>query len=351
MKEKSRSFKATPPGATIKEQIVDRGMSQKEFAMRMDMSEKHISKLINGEVQLTVDMARRLELVLGVPLQFWCNLETIYREKLVKIAEENAMDEDLVLIKKFPYKEMAQSGWVEDTTKAENKVTNLRKFFEVVQLDRLHGNLIPAGIACRKLSETEKSYYALVAWAQKAKLESRKIETKPINIKLLNKYIPEIRKMTRMSAKEFCKELSDLLAECGIAIVFLPHIGGSFLHGATFYDGNKIVLGLTVRGKDADKFWFSLFHELGHIVLGHIGKIEGTTDADEKEADFFASETLIPEIEFNEFVQGGSITENKIKQFADREGIDAGIVLGRLQKYGYVQYGWYNNLKKQYRIV
>ena len=349
--EKSRSFIATPPGATIKEQILDRGMSQKEFATRMGMSEKHISKLINGEVQLTVDMARRLELVLGVPLQFWCNLETIYRAKLAKVAEENAIDADILMAKKFPYREMAQNGWVEETTKAENKVINLRKFFEVVQLDMLHGSLTPAGIACRKLSETEKSYYALVAWAQKAKLESRKVQTQPIDIKLLKNSISEIRKMTRMPAKEFCKKLSVLLAECGIAIVFLPHIGGSFLHGATFYDGNKIVLGLTVRGKDADKFWFSLFHELAHIIYGHIGKVEGTTDEDEKDADLYASETLIPEERFNAFAQSGNITESKIKKFADEEGIDAGIVLGRLQKYGYVQYGWYKNLKKQYIIA
>ena len=57
---KSRSLIATPPGATIKEQLHDRGISQKEFALRMDMSEKHISKLINGEVQLTPDVAIRL---------------------------------------------------------------------------------------------------------------------------------------------------------------------------------------------------------------------------------------------------------------------------------------------------
>ncbi len=80
---RSSSFIATPPGATIKEQLNDRGMSQKEFAMRMDMSEKHISKLINGDVQLTSDMAVRLEIVLGVPARFWSNLEAIYREKLI----------------------------------------------------------------------------------------------------------------------------------------------------------------------------------------------------------------------------------------------------------------------------
>ncbi len=74
-------------------------MSQKEFAVRMGMSEKHISRLINGEVQLTVDTARKLEMVLRVPAQFWCNLETIYREELIRVREENEMDEDIEIAK------------------------------------------------------------------------------------------------------------------------------------------------------------------------------------------------------------------------------------------------------------
>ena len=87
---RSRSFIATPPGATIKEQLNDRGMSQKEFAARMDMSEKHI----NGDVQLTPEVSVRLEMVLGVPAKFWNNLEAIYREKLIKVEAENAMEAD-----------------------------------------------------------------------------------------------------------------------------------------------------------------------------------------------------------------------------------------------------------------
>ena len=98
---KSRSYIATPPGATIKEQLNDRGMSQKEFAARMDMSEKHISRLINGDVQLTPETAVRLEMVLGIPAKFWNNLEAIYREKLIKAEMENAMDADAELAKNF----------------------------------------------------------------------------------------------------------------------------------------------------------------------------------------------------------------------------------------------------------
>lgn len=347
---RSRTIIASPPGATIKEQLVDRGMSQKEFAQRMDMSEKHISRLINGEVQLTPDMSTRLEMVLGMPAQFWSRLESIYREKLAKAKAENEMEADTELAKKFPYKEMSKNGWVPEATQAAEKVFHLRKYFEVVQIGLLHGPLAP-GIACRRLADNKKADYALYAWAQKAKLEARHMHTKPVDINKLSKIIPRIREMTRGNPRTFCGELVSMLADCGIATVFLPHIGGSFLHGATFYDGGKIVMGLTVRGKDADRFWFSLFHEIAHIIYGHIGQLEGTSDADESAADAFAKETLIPSQEFDSFSARKDFAKASLVQFANRVGIDAGIVVGRLQKEGYIPYSWYNDLKTKYEIT
>ena len=47
---------------------------------------------------MEVEMARKLEMVLGVPTQFWCNLESLYREDIVKVNEENAMEETLRLL-------------------------------------------------------------------------------------------------------------------------------------------------------------------------------------------------------------------------------------------------------------
>lgn len=290
---KSRTFIATPPGATIKEQLQDKGMSQKEFATRMELSQKHVSKLINGEVQLTPDVAVRLEMVLGIPAKFWNKLEATYREKLIKANAENEMDEDKGIAKKIPYKEMSDYGWVPITKKIEEKVVNLRKFFGVVRLG-LMKDMRLSRIACRRLAETEKSNYALMAWAQQARIEARDIKTSLIDLKTLEERLPEIRSMTTLDPEVFCEQLEKLLADCGIVIVFLPHMDGSFLHGATFIDGKKIVIGLTVRGKDADKFWFSLFHELGHIILGHVNNIDGTTEDDEKAADQFAQEILIP---------------------------------------------------------
>ncbi len=48
---------------------------------------------------------------------------------------------------------------------------------------------------------------------------------------------------------------------------------------------------------------FSFFHELAHIVLGHVGQMDGTTDQDETEADAWSSDTLISKEDFDDFVE------------------------------------------------
>lgn len=347
---RSRSFIATPPGATIKEQLHDRGMSQKEFAARMDMSEKHISKLINGSVHLTPETAVRLEMVLGVPAKFWNNLEAIYREKIIKAEAENAMDADVEIAKQFPYSEMAKFGWVPETRDAREKVVYLRKYFEVVELSLL-GNEQITRIACRRLAITEKSDLALMAWAQEAKIKARNVQTAAINIKGLIAAMPEMRKMTLLKPKEFCPKIKKCLADCGIALVFLPHLKGSFLQGASFQDSNKIVVGLTARGKDADKFWFSLFHEFAHIALGHVGQPNGTSDADEKAADQWSSDTLITSGDFERFRREKDYSERSVLRFAKAQGIAPGIVVGRMQLEGMIKYSMLNNQKEKYEIA
>lgn len=347
---RSRSYIATPPGATIKEQLNDRGMSQKEFAARMDMSEKHISKLINGDVQLTPDCAVRLEMVLGVPAKFWSNLEAIYREKLIKVEAENSMEQDEEIARQFPYGEMAKYDWVPETRNIKEKVINLRKFFGVVELSLLGNNQITR-IACRRLAITEKSDLALMAWAQRAKVIAREIDTEPINVKGLINKLDEIRGMTLMTPEQFCPRLKNLLSECGIALVFLPHLKGSFLHGATFIDGNKIVLGLTARGSDADRFWFSLFHELGHIILGHIGNADGTSEQDETDANVWSRDQLIPADAFRIFRERQIFSIDTVNAFAKAVRIAPGIVVGRLQNEGEIRHNMLNELKEHYVIA
>ena len=346
----SRTTIAIPPGMTIREQLENRKMSQKEFANRMDMSEKHISRLINGKVELSHDVALRLESVFGIPAKFWNNLEAIYREKEARVHEELDMEYDEEIAKKMPYAKCAGFGWIPKTKNIKEKVTNLRKFFEVANLKALEHLKIP-GIVYRKANSSISSDYSLAMWAQKARVEARTINTDPIDIKLLKQSMPTIRALSNTDPLCFCDEVRTLLAKCGVALVFLPHIKGSFLHGATFTDGNHIVLGLTLRGCYADKFWFSLFHEFGHIICGHISEITDDSESNEDEADRFAQNTLIPEKQYKEFLERGRFSQSEITYFASLIGIAPWIVLGRLQKENYVSYKYFSSLKTKYEFT
>jgi HTH-type transcriptional regulator / antitoxin HigA len=200
----SKKTIAIPPGATIREQLENREMMQKEFSQRMGLSEKHISRLINGQVELTQDVALRLESVLGVPASFWNNLESIYREKLTRVIAEKEMERDVEFATAFPYTKMAALRLDDATRKAEERVLNLRRFFEVAKLELLDGLRIP-GIVYRKTGNNETSDYSLAAWAQKARIEARNYKIAPINIKKLEQEIPLIREMTVENPEVFVK--------------------------------------------------------------------------------------------------------------------------------------------------
>lgn len=343
----SHTYIAIPPGETIKEQLSFRSMSQKEFALRMGLTEKHVTNLLKGRVQLTSNVAMRLESVLGVPAVFWENLEALYRETLIKVEGENQMEADAEIAKKLPCSDMVKNGWISSSKNSYDKVVILRKFFEVSTLQLINNPAINR-IACRRFSSGDKSDYSLLAWAQQAKIEARNCKTAPINISGLKKAISTIRSMSILSSEEFCPELRNLFSDNGIALIFLPHIKDSALHGASFYDGKKIVVGLTVRGKYADNFWFSLFHEIAHIIYGHIGQANGTSDDDEKKADLFARETLVPSESLKSFVQDRIFTAGALIQFANSINIDVGILVGRLQHDGIIRHNQFNNLKRQY---
>jgi len=350
----SENFIAIPPGVTIREQLENRSMNQKEFAQRMNMSEKHISNLINGKVELTHDVALRLESVLGISAQFWINREALYREQEARVREELDFENDRDIAKKMPYSECATLGWVPKTRNINEKVHSLRKFFEVARLEVLSSLQLP-GIAYRVVGTNDSNDYVQAMWTQKARVEARAEQVEAINIKLLKELIPEIRALTREPASVFCEKLRIFLSRCGIVLVFLPHIKGSFLHGAIFPEGRYFVLGLTVRGRDADKFWFTLFHELGHVIQGHSTHHLDFNSTEykkaEDEADAFARNTLIPEEQYEAFIVKSDFSKLAIVDFSNRLGIAPGIVLGRVQKDNYLPYSYYHELKEKYIIA
>ena len=261
---RSKTFTAVPPGMTIKEVLEDHHMTQKELAVRLGLSEKHISKLINGEVPLTQDVAIRLERVLDIEASFWNGLEAAYREAILKVEYENSIDEEINFAKPFGYAKLARLGIVPETKKAAEQVNNLQKFFEVASLKHVADEMImPLVYENIKDMEPDKKS-AIYTLVQITKGQARFVEVNPYDAELLRKFIPKIKDLSSEPLIGVKEPLKDMLAACGVIIVYLPIIDNITSTCITYSKGNSIVLGIPTE--DSDAFW-TLLGEALHNLL------------------------------------------------------------------------------------
>ena len=341
---------AVPTGETIKEQLEMKGISQKDFAYRMGMSKKHICKLLAGDVILTPETALKLEEVLNIDAKFWLGLEADYREDLARAKAENELSksEEIEYLKKIPYVEMARCGWLPKNEKNEETILHLRKFFSVVKLTLVEG-MMPAAAYSSFDGNKKDTDYPLMCWIGMAQRLSWEIQTDKIHIAGIKKILPQLKEMTKETPSVFLPKLKELLAKCGIAFVMADHLKGLAIKGAAFYNGGKIVLGLTMNCKDNNEFWLNFFHELAHIMLGHI-KQNGTTKEDEEAVEVWVKEHLTVSKKYSAFIAKKDFSENAIIKFAEKCGISAGIVAGLLQREGLIKYSERNSLKLKYKF-
>ena len=330
-----------PPGVYLTEIAEEMGMSQAELARRMGRPVQAISEIANGIKSITPDTALQLEQVLGVPAHIWTGLESEYQLTKARNEAAEQVEQETDLAARFPYPAITKLGWVKPTRKRAEKVVELRRFFGVASLHILQGVHAYAP-AFRQSARAEVSHEALVAWLRGGTLEADKIETGLFDSVKARAALQVLRHLTREEPAVFLPELKQVLADAGIAFVLLPHFPKTYTNGATYWlTPKKAVLMMTIRGSWADIFWFSLFHELGHILLHdkrHTFLEDGLDDPDwkrqEEEADEFAQKTLIPPIPWRAFVRAGDFSATNIASFADEIDIASGIIVGRLQHDG-----------------
>ena len=356
IKENPHSDLAIPPGEYLGEVLSELGMTKNELARRMNRPAPKLSAIFNGDKAITPDTALQLEKVTRVPAHIWVGLESEYRLTLARnqeAAEYQRLKEESELITKFCYSELVKLGKVQKKAKPVEKVQELHRFFGVTSLHNLAS--LKRYQAVYRQGKGKRSPEATAAWLRIGELEGQKTSSPRFNKDALSETLPKIRKMTLKTPDTFVPKLRELLLNAGVVLVLLPHLPKTFLHGATFRVGlKKAVLMLTLRGGWADLFWFSLFHEIGHLLLHdkNIVFLEGdhyNSDLKyEKEADTFAANTLIPPKAFEDFVNADSFSSNDIEQSSRILEIDPGIVVGRLQHDGYIKNSWHNTLRSRY---
>lgn len=339
------------PGKTILELLETNSMTQIDLAEKTGIHKKTINEIIKGKAPITPSTALKFEYVFNIPASFWNNLEKNYREVLERKKDFDSIVEEEIYLKNIPYLEMSKRNWdfCYKTSKPFEKVVNLRKFFAVASLS--FDTELKKKINFRKSDNSNFSIESLYCWLRYGEIESNKEEYPKFNLELLKLNAEKIRTLAN---KPFLKQfnmIKTLLKECGVSLIFEPHLPNTYVNGVSYkITPDKAIIMLSDRGKKDDILWFTLFHEIGHL-LKHSRK-EVFIDLDntesnkiEKEADEYAKNILIPENIYYCFIKDKKIyTDKIICDFAKKNNILVGIVVGRLQKDGIVKWNEFNNL-------
>ena len=352
------------PGYYVKDLIEELGMTQDELGKRLETTGKYVSNLVNGKIELTDEMAWKLSLVFNTSVNLWLNLNKSYKEKKIEIERRIEEDKQCEIIKLIDYKFWVNLNLVDEVKKANDKVRELQKYLKVASLEVLSRRdfLVQYRTAVSEVKDI--NVINSNAWVQTAINIGKNIEVDSFDGKGLRAMLPNIRKMTLQAPEVFVPELKKILASCGVALVILPNLKNCGVNGAVkWIRKDKVILAINDRKKFADVFWFSLFHELGHvlqertktlIISSDYKKLEKESDIMqelEEDADIFARNQLIPQTEYNEFVIKMNFDEYNIVEFSKKVGIHPGIIVGRLQKEKYIDYATtLNSLKERYYV-
>ncbi|MGN0390376.1 MAG: HigA family addiction module antitoxin [Wujia sp.] len=348
------------PGYYIADIIEDMGISQVEFATRMGTTAKTLSNLINGQANISNDLAKKLSVMMGTGVDVWLNLQSTYDQKMIEIQQEQDFDEQTEVVKQIDYNFFVTVAGLPTTKNIREKVAYLCKFLRVADLRIMLQPDFLVNYRTGISTNSQKNVINARAWIQTAINFSKSIETKPYNAKTLRSYLPELRSMTIQKPEVFLPRMREIFAECGVVFVLLPNLKNSGVNGAVkWISDDRVVLAMNNRGLNADRFWFSLFHEIKHVfqqkiktvfISSSVEEMEDINNELEKEADDFANNYLIPAAELKKFAPTKYTSDDEIVAFANSIGIHPGIVAGRLQHEKIIPQNRCSKLKEKYVI-
>lgn len=348
------------PGYYVAEIIEDMGISQTEFALRMGLTAKTVSLLVAGKCRLSNDIAQKLSVMTGTGIDVWMNLQKEHDKKIFEIEQEKSLKDQEPIARIIDYSFFVDVGKLPMTRKIPEKIINLCNYLHIADLHVLEEDEFLVNFRSGVASFSKKNHINARAWVQTAINVAQGMDVRAFNIDKLKEYLPEIREMTLQKPDVFLPRLRSIFSDCGVAFVLLPNLKNSGINGAVkWIHQNRVVLALNDRRNYADTFWFTLFHEIKHVLQQKVKRVFLSFDSKkddlnatlEAEADHFAQDYLIPPEGYSTFLSAHRISLQRIKNFAEAIKIHPGIIVGRLQHDQRISPSFGNQLKEKYKIV
>ena len=341
------------PGYYIKEIIEESGLTQEDLAKRLDTTPKNLSLLIRGEQSLSVDIATKLSRMLGTSIKYWLNLQNAYDSLIAEFKSSEELEEERKIFKYIDYTYLRNNYGLPDLSrKIDKQIIETRRALGVSSLTVLKKCDVAANFRSSSGELQEANRVRANTMVQLAINQALKVDAPRFDIHKFEVAAEKALTFTKRH-EDFYPLIRELFYEAGVIFKIMPNMKGSKINGATKKLGNNVLLMVNDRGTYADSFWFTLFHEIGHIMAGDYGtSMEGDKGDREDAANEYARDKLIPPDEFKKFYHPGIFTRVEIIDFANHINRDPGIVVGRLfrEKEDYTN-AELNSLRSKYKVV
>ncbi len=325
------------PGFYIKEELDERGWSQRDLAFILGVPEQAITMIVSGKRGISPDMARALGDAFDVHPDLFANLQKNYEMALAKPPSPGVS----LLGKmhaKYPVREMVNRGWLTNSD-AHLLEEQLVRFFEVA--DPAQIPYMEYAAKKSKYDESEVSPPQL-AWLFRVRQLARLIPSSRYSESKLRSALPELD--TFMMAPEQTREVPRILSECGVRFLIVEKLPNSKIDGVCFWlDDDSPVIGMSTQRDTIDNFWFVLRHEIEHVLRKH-GRVKEMIDGDlykseavseeEQVANAAAFDFCVVADRFNSFMirKKPFYYERDVVAYAKVNSRHPGIVVGQMQR-------------------
>jgi addiction module HigA family antidote len=342
------------PGEVLEDYLEFAGLTQASLAERTGLSKKTINEILKAKSAITAETALKFERALGRPAHFWSGLERQYQEDKTRLADKIQLEAHLKWLDIIPVNDMAKFRWIEKFKDKVKQLEAVLRFFAVASPAQWETIWVRnLQVAFRKTKNPKDNIGVISAWLRQGEILAQKLQCKQFDKQKFQGSLDEIRTLTVEKPETFVPGIQMLCAEAGVAIVFVPALPRLGIYGATRWLHDKPLMQLSLYLKSNDHLWFTVFHEACHIIRH--GRKElfiegyGLDNENEKEANAFARDKLIPPAQIKSFLASGfQPTLSQIERFAERIGIAPGIVAGRLQHDKILPMNMGNHLKVRY---
>lgn len=346
---------ASSPWETIADVLRLRGIDEAEFEAMVGETAGFAAALRRGDRFIDQSLAEALAENLGASVSFWLKRESDFQKSGAKNSSSD-FDDALVWLRELPLKDMMAAGWIRKTASKEETLASVLSFFGLRDFsewrERYHG--VMNSVAFRKSSSFTENTLSTLAWLRQGERAAADIVCAPWNPAAFKEALLEIRPLMRQNSPgQFLPRLRTICAEAGVAVVVAKAPQGCRASGAArIPPGDRAIIQLSFRYLSDDHFWFTFFHESGHLVLHSENHLflengSGIMESEEAEANRFSERMLIPD-EFTEELTRVKPYQRDVIRFAFRAGTSPGIVVGQMQHRKLLGENRLNFLKRRY---